>query len=116
MEVEALAGKEEEHDAAEADNEAAQSADEPPGGLKGAEGGLPVACGLGHGHLVARDRAEADVGEGEGGGDGGEDEPLAIKRDGPEVQKDRHLDQLGDGSGELGDPVGKEAEQKAALG
>ena len=77
---------------------------------------VDVARGGQHGHLVGGDVAEADVGEGEVARDGVDDQPVAIDRRLPEVEEDRDLDQLDDGVGQLGDPVGDEAKQEPALG
>jgi len=74
-----------------------------------------AACGH-HRHLVAGDVAEAEVGDVEVGRDGGDDHPLAVERDAPEVQEDGNLHQLHDGGGELRDPVGEEAEEEPSFG
>jgi hypothetical protein len=89
--------------------------DEPPAALEDAESGCAIVAGHQHGHLVACDGAEARVAEAEISGDGVDDHPFAVKRDTPEVQEDRDLNELDDGGREFPHPAGQEAEHQPSL-
>jgi hypothetical protein len=83
--------------------------------LEDAQGGVAIAAGDQHRHLVGGDVAEADGGKAELRRDRGDDQPVAVDGGRPEVEEDRNLDELDDGSGQLAKPVGGKAKQEAAL-
>jgi len=84
--------------------------------LEDAQRAIAVAGCDKHGHLVGSHVSEADSGEAELRRDRGDNQPVAVDRCRPEVEENRNLDELDDRVRQLSEPVGGEAEQKAALG
>ena len=84
--------------------------------MKDAESPVAVAAGNQHRHFVRGYVAESDAGERQVAGNGVDDEPVAVNRGRPEMKEDGDLNELDNGVGQLGNPIGGKAEKQAAFG